>query len=187
MNVNFSTLTEDDLIGFIRGAHDDSEKAFTEIYKRYAAMIHAYCACMINNQQQVEDIFQDTLIRFYQNVRRDCRKINIRGYLITIARNLCLNYKRDRKLTVPIENMEFLIETYQPNERNELLELMTMAMNLLDFDYREAFVLREIDGMTYEQIAEVCNISVANARKRAFRARKKMKDILNPYFSDVYS
>ncbi len=187
MNVNFSTLTEDDLIGFVRGTHDDSEKAFTEIYKRYAAMIHAYCACMINNQQQVEDIFQDTLIRFYQNVRHDCRKINIRGYLITIARNLCLNYKRDRKLTVPIENLEFLIETYQPNERNELLELMTMAMNLLDFDYREAFVLREIDGMTYEQIAEVCNISVANARKRAFRARKKMKAILNPYFSDVYS
>lgn len=187
MKVNFSTLTEDGLIEYIRGSRDDSEKAFTVIYKRYAAIIHAYCACMINNHQQVEDIFQDTLIKFYQNVRNDGRKINIRGYLITIARNLCLNYRRDRKLTVPIENMESIIETHQPNERTELLELMTMALNLLDFDYREAFVLREIDGFSYEQIAKVCDISVANARKRAFRARKKMKDILNPYFSDVYS
>ena len=60
-------------------------------------------------------------------------------------------------------------------------------MSLLENDYKEAFILREIEGLSYEDIAEISNISVANARKRSYRARMKVKEILTPYFKDQYA
>lgn len=178
---------DDELIDLMRGSKRNSELAFSEVYRRYSGMIHAYCACMINDRSQIEDIFQEVLIRFYQKVADTDAKINTKGFLFTIARNLCLNYIRDKKFTVPIEKFEIQLDTYQPTENDELVELIAMAISLLDNDYKEIFILREIEGLSYEDIAEIANISVANARKRAFRARMKVKDILTPYFKDQYT
>ncbi|MFA7627267.1 MAG: sigma factor-like helix-turn-helix DNA-binding protein, partial [Candidatus Kapaibacterium sp.] len=59
------------------------------------------------------------------------------------------------------------------------------TIELLDEDHREAFVLREYNGLDYSQIAELCNISVVNAKSRVFRARQKIKSILQPYLKEL--
>ena len=60
-----------------------------------------------------------------------------------------------------------------------------MAMELLPHDMREAFVLREYDGLSYNEISEMLNIKLDTAKVRVFRARQKIKEILEPYLNEL--
>ncbi len=188
MGKKFSTYSDDVLVSILNDK--DGEAAFTELYERYAPPVHAYCLRVTNDEALAEDIFQDTFIRFYQSVKQKTVITNVPGYLITIARNLCLNAKRDAKQNIPVDEFTLKEEFSNNFENVELLELITMALDLLDFDYREAFILREYDGMRYEEIAKICNTSASNAKSRVHRAKQKIKEILEPYlkeFSRVYT
>lgn len=185
MGNKFNTYSDIELVGVIRSDRKKAEPAFTELYKRYSSMVHAYCMKIVNQEEQAEDIFQDTFINFYNNVKDDVGNSNIPGFLLKIARNLCLNYKRDKMNTVPIEDMDFKIEPSNQYEKTELLELIDTSLELLDFEFREAFVLKEYDGLSYEELAEVCGITVGNAKSRVFRAKAKIKKILAPYLNDL--
>ena len=181
----FSKLSDEELIGLFKSDKPKSESAFAEIYQRYSSTLHSYCVRMLNNRANAEDIFQETFIKFYQNINENFEPRNIPGFLITIARRLCLNQIRDHKPTIPLDNMDFMLEETSSFEKAELLELITMALDLLEFDYRESFVLREYNGLTYEEIADLCNITVTNAKSRVHRAKKKLREILYPYLNDI--
>lgn len=180
----YSTYSDRELFLFLKGPKDESEIAFTELYNRYAPRIHAYCYRIVGNPEQAEDIFQETFLRFYRSAQSERMMTNVPGYLLTIARNLCLNHKRDRRQMVSIDSMQFSAEDTN-HERTELLELITMALELLEFEYREAFVLREYNGLSYAQIAEVVNTTVPTIKTRVFRAKQKIKAILTPYLKDL--
>ncbi|MEJ5245358.1 MAG: RNA polymerase sigma factor [Bacteroidota bacterium] len=184
MSSKYKTYSDRELVFLLRHDQKEAEKAFSELYNRYSSQVHAYCYRVINNPDVAEDIFQETFIRFYQNVKDNHKELNVPGFLITIARNLCLNYKRDRKIGVPVEEARNLF--YQDNyESKELLDLITRALDLLEDEYREVFILKEYAGMQYSEIAEILNISPANAKTRAFRAKQKIKEILSPYLKDL--
>lgn len=179
----------------LKSNSSDSELAFKEIYNRYAPNVHAYCLRVFNNSEQAEDVFQETFIRFYQSVTKkqeeqyqiETKTFNIPGFLITIARNYCLNIKRKENREVLVENYDIFEDEHFAYERTELLELIKSSLDLLDFDYREAFILREYNGLSYEEIAETTNTSISNAKARVFRAKNKIKDILKPYLEDLNS
>lgn len=178
--------TDIELVGLLRSEKPEAEAAFKELYKRYSSQVHAYCLRVTGNVQAAEDIFQDTFIKFYQNVRADVPNTNIPGFLIKIARNLCLNQKRDVKaVTVPLDSFDFPQMDTSSFEQKELLDLINMALELLDFEYREAFVLREYNGLSYQEIGDLCSITVANAKSRVFRAKEKIKSVLQPYMKDL--
>jgi RNA polymerase sigma-70 factor (ECF subfamily) len=183
MGTNYKKYSDKELVGFLGQKGED--RAFRELYDRYSPSVHAYCLRVLSNEEAAEDIFQETFIRFYQNVKQEAPKTNIPGFLITIARNLCLNYKRDKRQTVQIDNLDFLLTERQNYEEKELLELITRTLELLPEDYREAFVLREYSGLSYNQISDVLEISLSNAKSRVFRAKQKIKEILQPYLKDL--
>lgn len=178
---------------FLKESSNNTELAFREIYNRYASTVHAYCMRVFNNPEQSEDVFQETFIRFYQSVTKVknedtielVKNFNVPGFLITIARNYCLNLKRKEKKEVSVENYDYFEFEHHGYERKELLELIKTALELLEFDYREAFVLREYSGLSYEEIAESTKTSTANAKARVFRAKLKIKEILKPYLLDL--
>lgn len=185
MQKNLTTYSDNELVGLIQSESDQTEQAFKELYDRYSSKIHAYCFRILNNSEQAEDIFQETFIKFFKKINDTFEAKNVQGYLITIARNLCLNSKRDKMATVPIDNLEFMFHTSQNYENKELLSLITTSLDLLDFDYKEAFILREYDGLSYKEIAQICSTTVNNAKSRVFRAKQKIKKILNPYLKDI--
>ena len=73
------------------------------------------------------------------------------------------------------------------HEKMELLYLISMALEVLDFIYKDAFLLREYYGLSYEEIAEVSEISLNNAKSRVFRAKIKIRKTLKPYISELES
>jgi RNA polymerase sigma-70 factor (ECF subfamily) len=181
----YATYSDEQLVALLSKAGREAERSFTVLYNRYASRIHAYCFRIIEDSTYAEDMFQETFIRFYQTAQSGRTISNVAGFMITIARNLCLNYKRDKKDALVLSDIDFYTDTSQNYEQKELLDLIARSLELLSFEYREIFILREYDGLSYEEIAEVTGTTVTNAKTRAFRAKQKVKEILQPYLKDL--
>jgi RNA polymerase sigma-70 factor (ECF subfamily) len=181
----YGTYSDIQLVEILRDKNGSSEGAFTELYHRYSSMVHAYCYRILNDEATAEDAFQETFIKFFYNVKPDLENTNVPGFLMKIARNICLNIKRDRKVFIDINEVDYLPDHDASYDKKELLELITLALDFLDHDHREAFILKEYDNLQYNEIAEICGISLNNAKSRVFRAKNKIKDILQPYIKDL--
>lgn len=185
MKNKFSTYSDKELADLLKSDKKSSELAFTEIYDRYSQKIYAYCYRILGNKEIAEDIFQETFLRFYQFINPEHQKLNIQRFLIRIARNLCLNHKRNSKINLPIEEIENFIAQNKSSDDKEYLDLIKYGIELLEFEYKEPLVLRVYNEMSYEEIAAILDISVGNARIRVHRAKEKLKDILSPYIKDL--
>jgi RNA polymerase sigma-70 factor (ECF subfamily) len=109
---------------------------------------------------------------------------NVPAFLLRIARNLCLNFKRDRGMrNVEFNELSVGVADKQVESR-ELAGLITMALELLPDDHREALVLQMYQGMSYEEIAAELQVPVSTVRNWVVRAKKKMREILAPYFAE---
>lgn len=162
-----------------------ADRAFMTVYDSYAGVVRGFVLCFVDNRDHVEDIFQETFISFYKNARAGKDIKNINAYLIGIARNLCMNYHRDRKVTVPIDIGHLTVDERGDLERAEMLEILMQSVSLLDEKYREAFVLRELNGMAYAEIAEITGTSLSGAKTRVARANQQLIKILSPYMKDL--
>jgi RNA polymerase sigma factor (sigma-70 family) len=106
---------------------------------------------------------------------------------MTIARNLCLNErKRSQKVDmIPFEEDLYVTPVSRNMEENEMLSLIQSAIQQLSHDQREAFVLREYDGLPYNEICTLLNLPLDTVKVRVFRARQRIKAILDPYINDM--
>lgn len=186
MKKDFSKYSDIELALVMSEKGENSDSAFMEFYQRYSNGLIAYCAKILNDRIIADDVFQETFIKFYASVDPKVNT-NIAGYLIKIARNLCLNHKRNQKHKVDITELEFLSYDVQNYENRQLLEFVNTAVDLLEDDYKEALILREYNGLEYEEIAKVLNITAINAKTRVCRAKKKVKDLLKPYLNEITS
>lgn len=184
MEKDFSKYSDSELALIVAEKGKHSEKASMEVYKRYATGINAYCTKILNDRIIAEDIFQETFIKFYESVNPKLNT-NIAGFLVTIARNLCLNYKRNRKNKVDITELDFIAYDTQNYDNVQLLEFVNTAVELLDDEYKEALILREYNNLEYDEIADILKITTINAKTRVCRAKKKVKDLLKPYLKEI--
>ena len=182
---DFNKLEDNELIPLLKKRKKVAEKAFTVVYNRYSHPVHAYCISMINDRDHAEDIFQETFCKFYHHINNGGDIKNIKALLFTIARNKCLNYYRDKKEVVSIEDMDFGFDETNNYDNNELFNLVMMALDNLEPIYKEAFILKEIDGLPYKEITELLNINLSNAKSRVARAKMKIIQMLTPYLEDL--
>jgi RNA polymerase sigma-70 factor (ECF subfamily) len=108
------------------------------------------------------------------------------GLLFTIARNYCLNAIRDSKVLAmtPLEEMSEDSEAFMRNrdiESSDLRELLQKAMAQLPLQQREAFILREYVGYSYDEVAEIMGTNAANVRARAHRARERLRKMIGAW------
>ena len=184
------TYSEIELFSFIRiGAESDRrlrEAAFKELYNRLSPRIYAYCKKVLDDTDLAQDVFQDTFIRFYKSAQQEREMTNVAAYLLRIARNLCLNAKRDYGSHRFVELEEYHgAHVGIDGDKQELLSLIDKAIEQLPFDYKDVFVLREYDGLSYAEIGEIVGCSEATAKIRSFRAKQKIREMLAPYLQDL--
>ena len=184
MKKSYSKYSDIELYACLQGSKEESEAAFGELYTRYSQRIFAYCLRVTCNNEDARDIFQETFIKFFNSAKQHKKLENVPGFLLTIARNLCLNFKRDRKFTYQIQ--DFNVASTESNyEQKEMLQLISSALELLDFESREAFILRQYHGFSYKEISDITNEPPSKIKNRVWRAKEKIKNILSPYLEDV--
>ncbi len=180
----YSKYNDEELVAKLCEGKSKAEKAFAEIYTRYSQRIYAYCLRMTGHEDDAQDIFHEAFVKFYDIAQTNKKFENVPALLITIARNMIINKKRHDKVSVNIEDYNIGSNDRGYDEK-ELLQLIARALELLDFDYREAFILRLYHGLTYNDISQITGETIGAVRNRAWRAKEKVKSILAPYLEDL--
>ncbi len=188
MSAKFDNYSDLELYRMMDKEKSVAERAFGELYSRYNQRVYAYCLRVTGSHEDANDIFQEIFMKFFHSVHDKKFVDKIPSFLMTIARNLCLNYHRDKKPYTDLDsiNMDIYLHSNDEGlEYKELLELISRALDCLDFQFREAFVLRVIQGFSYIEMAEITGSSEGVLKNRVFRAKEKIKEVLQPYLKDI--
>ena len=162
-----------------------AEGAFRALYERHSRRVYLYCLKILSEKQDAMDAFQQTFVKFHRLGQDGVILENIGGYILRIARNVCIDKLRAQKIKlVPFEEIHFSSHKTSYEEK-EFKQLVEMALDLLEPEYREAFVLRELEGLSYEEITAITNDTVPALKNRVWRAKQKIRDILAPYTDEV--
>lgn len=180
----FAEKTDEELFVLLRTNPERQRDVFGEIYARYSRKVFLYCRKVLDRNNDVNDAFQETWMQFHSAaMKKESTVHNVGGYLFRIARNACLAKKRAE--TQPTMSYE---DIYPGNEvnalaTNEINDLLRRALDVLDFEYREAYVLHELEGISYEDLSQITGDSVAALRNRVWRARKHVREFLAPHLT----
>jgi RNA polymerase sigma-70 factor (ECF subfamily) len=160
-----------------------SAEAFKILYNFYSQKVYRYCLRFLGDSALAEDAFQESFIRVYEN-RENFHGDNFGAWLYTISRNTCMNYLRVKK-----EHDEFN-EVFHGHETHELSdssikENIDKAISQLPDALREAFLLREYEEMSYQEISEILNIDLSLAKVRVYRARIILRKLLKPLVKEL--
>lgn len=178
--IQASTLSDDDL--FCLTQNGDIE-AFNALFRRYERKVYMYCMRVLLDEEMANDAFQEAFMRVYEH-RQSYDGRNFMVWFFTIVRNVCLNMRRNKKMTVPFETSSANSST--PRMRDVVLhDHIVTALNQLPIDHREALVLYEYDGYSYQEIADIIGVSIATVKIRIFRARKMLRTLLHPVVHDL--
>jgi RNA polymerase sigma-70 factor, ECF subfamily len=185
MSADFSRHTDTELFAAFKLNGKEKDAAFRELFSRYERRVYTFCLRMTGDPDNAADIFQETFTRFYKHTQKDEQILNILAYLLTSARNIFLNTRRNVVQWSPFDDDQQIAEQVPLYERNELMNLISSALDLLDDTYREAFIMRFYEGLSYKEISEITGDSVASLKIRVMRAKDQVRKILSPYISDL--
>jgi RNA polymerase sigma factor (sigma-70 family) len=164
--------SDERLVALIRAGHDG---AFEALFNRYNARLLGFCQSMLKSRQDAEDVLQEVFTNAHSAMLGDDRKINVRPWLYRIARNRCLNHLRkpvpegqDSMDVLPHNNGTTTAEQVQLRE--DLRQLMADVETLPETQ-RTALLLREIDQLSYEEIAQAMQTTVPSVKSLLVRAR----------------
>lgn len=178
------------------------ERAFFILYERYKASVYTYCAKVLLSagldQNIVQDTYQEVFLRVSQ-YRNTFRQGEFRAWIFTITRNTCLSWKKrglknlistgqgldpehlteEQALASPthVHRSQDPLETLTLKEQTDLL---LKAIAELPETYREALMLCEYEGLTYDEIGKLTGTSLSTIRIRVFRAKKRLRKVLGP-------
>ncbi len=183
MAKSIEKYSDNDLYYMLTSDKKTAEKAFAELYSRHSPRIFAYCRRFLGNKEDAQDVFQETFIRFLDSTKQDRVMTNVPAFLLRIARNLCVNVKRKDKNPVSFE--EYMVPDNHENDKSELLTLIKMALDVLPEEYKDIFILREYDGLSYQEISEMLEVPLSTVKIRIFRAKQKIRDVLAPYMKEI--
>ncbi len=185
MGKNYNNISDIELYYMLKGSKSESKNAFDELYRRHSTNVYTYCRKVLNNDPMAEDIFQETFTRFFEGAKQERVMTNVSGYLIKIARNLCLNEK-SKKYNDKVSLDDLQLPHYDVSYGNKQLnELLQTALDALPKKYREVIVLREYLDMSYKEIAEAVGTTMPVVRIRIYRAKGKIRELLAPYFEEM--
>jgi RNA polymerase sigma factor (sigma-70 family) len=149
--------------------------AFETIVDRYQGRLLGFCRQMLGSTEDAEDVLQEVFVNAYRAMLADDREINLRPWLYRIARNRCLNHLRKPTADAQ-ESMDMVPEVEaastaeKVHNREEFRQLISDVSKLPETQ-RCALMLREMDAMSYEEIAQAMETSVPSVKSLLVRAR----------------
>jgi RNA polymerase sigma-70 factor, ECF subfamily len=167
-------------------AQSGDYQAFEELVRRYRNEVFALAHHFVRNREDAWDLSQEVFIKAHRALKRFRGDASFKTWLMRITSNQCKDYLKKRRLdTVPFDEA---IETkaasgaqWNPgraSEAQETGEAIMKAVDALPMKHRTAFVLREFEGLSYEEMAGVMACSVGTVMSRLHHARKKLQRAL---------
>src|SRR5438105_12695974 len=169
--------SDERLIALIRRGN---VSAFETLVSRYETRLLAFCRHLLGSREDAEDVLQEVLSAAFKAIIADDRPIKVRPWLYRIARNRSLNHLR-RNQAIGVDSMDIHFSdngasTADKVHDREEFRLLLGDIQTLPETQRTALVLREMDAMSYEQIAEAMETTVRSVKSLLVRARVSLAE-----------
>jgi RNA polymerase sigma-70 factor (ECF subfamily) len=180
---------------FARYQHGD-EQAFATIMERYEPLIKGFLHKRLKDEERVRDLTQDTFLRVHRARDRYDSARKFSTWIYTIASNLLKNEYRNRSrrretaftdlrkeqgpgggASRPVEFESDSVDPERAAYQGELRDAISRAIEQMDDHHRVAFVMREVEDRTYEEISEAIGVPVGTVKSRLFRARNAFQSL----------
>ena len=179
----------------VRKSQQDDERAFGELVSRYESKVYSLALKMLRNPEDAEDVLQDTFLRAYRGIKSFKGNSTFSTWIYRITANSALMRLRKRQLpTVSIDDADereapINIADWAPGPVEQMLNqetqaAMTEAIDALPPEFRQVFVLRDIEELSNAEVAEILDLSVAAVKSRLHRARLKVRNRLATHFTE---
>ena len=168
--------------GILRKAQSGDERAFSIILRAYETPIFNYVLRLVGDRALAEDLTQEVFLRVYQGLPRFSLRCKFTTWLFQVTKNRVLdelraNDRRPRAI-VALEDVPPLEVVDAPVERVEAIDALWRAVEGLNVDLKMALLLRDIVGLSYTEIADALEITLATVKWRIFKAREEVQAAL---------
>jgi len=169
--------SDEKLVAMIRSGH---EHAFEALFDRYHSRLLAFCRHMLRSTEDAEDVLQEVFVKAHAAMLADERPINARPWLYRIARNRSLNHLR-RPVPEGQDSMDIMVgeggvTTADRVQGREDFRSLVADVKDLPETQRTALLLREIDALSYEEIAQTMDTTVPAVKSLLVRARMSLAE-----------
>lgn len=194
--VSRSDLKELDDAALVAAYLAGTRLAFQELAERYHTRLLNFIYRTIGDRDRAEDLVQETFVRVYRHLHRFDPTKKFSTWIYTIASNLAKNELRNRSRNPMVlfqaikknwdadhRPLQWEDSTYSPDDlfrKRQLREQVEKAVTELPEHHRVVFVLREMDGKTYEEISDITGVTLGTVKSRLNRARNRFAQIIGP-------
>ena len=176
--------SEDQLI---RGLKEGDPAAFGGLYSKYRSRIYRFALKLLQRTDFAEDIVQETFLKMHDAISTLDRNPSLASWLFAIARNEVYNHlRKERRNGQRVDPDEVWISgsVFEEVSGAETVEIVQRFIARLKYEYKEVLMLREYEGLSYEEISAVTGDTVSSVRSRLFKARRALTQKLKPYFGN---
>lgn len=174
----------------VRLSQNGDEAAFEELVRRHQQRVFALVAGILHRRDDVEDIAQQVFLKAYFGIKRFDQRAAFSTWLYKIAVNECWDYLRKRKVRPLVYEADLSEEQVSrldgivslsrppegPNARAETREIIERMLGVLSEQDRQLLLLKEVEGFSVQELAEILHLNVNTVKVRLFRARGRIID-----------
>jgi RNA polymerase sigma-70 factor (ECF subfamily) len=167
----------------LRKAQRGDERAFSLILRAYEVPVYNYVLRLVGDRSLAEDLTQEVFLRVYQGLPKFSLRSKFTTWLFQVTKNRVLDElrasERRPRATVALEDVPPLEVLDAPFERLEAIDAVWRAVTLLNVDLKMALLLRDVVGMSYTEIADSLEITLATVKWRIYKAREEVQFALH--------
>ncbi len=160
--------------------------AFEALMRQHQRLVLLTALRLLGNMEDAKDVSQEVFLRLYRNLRKVEAEANYQAWLYRVTVNVCYDIGRKRKPSVAMEDVPDPVsgaddpqQTLAGAERQRVLQ---MSLRALSTKERAALVLRDLEGLSTEDVARALGSSEATVRSQISKARVKMRNYVERYF-----
>ncbi len=175
----------------VRLAQSGEEAAFEELIRRHQQRVFGLVSGILRRREDVEDVVQQVFLKVFVSLKRFDQRAAFSTWLYKISVNECWDYLRKKKVRPlvyeadlseeQVSRLDGVVSADQPpassSDRAEARDLLERMMEKLPEQDRELLVLKEVEGFSVQELAEILELNVNTVKVRLFRARARLMDV----------
>ena len=194
-------IVKDDDFDLIQAINSGQAEKFHDLVKRYEQKLYNFSLRMCRNPSDAEDMIQDTFLNVFKYLKNFRYETKFKNWLYKVAASTCIKKRRKSKFA---PDKELSLDEFLPNDEaekpdsvpewamlpldkllnEELSSVINKTILALPKKYRVIIILRDIEGFSTAETAQILNLSPSNVKVRLHRARLYLRDKLKGYFEN---
>ena len=180
-------------LDLIQSAQNGDNQAFRRLVEMHRSFAFAVAFRFTGNRLEAEDITQEVFIKLWKNLKQYRQGIKLTTWLYQIITNQCLDYlksssRKQQRMNVEVKLGTSVIDPVNHGkqiEDHELLNIITALAKQLTPKQQTVFILRDLEGLSVEEVCEITDISSRNMKSNLYYARQKIREDLTLYYKDT--